>query len=54
MELLMDYKIAPHVQAGFFGLGKEPTGLNRQIKLLKLGRIEADVFVTCVRIVMKA
>jgi len=50
----MDYNIAPHVQAGFFDLGKEPNGLNRQIKLLKVGCIEADVFVTCVRIAMKA
>lgn len=54
MELLMDYNTVPHVQAGFFELGSQPNGLNRQIKLLKLGCIEANVFVTCVRIVMRA
>ena len=50
----MDYNIVPHVQAGFFELGSQPNGLNRQIKLLKLGCIEANVFVTCVRIAMRA
>ena len=47
-ELLSDYGIVPHVQAGFFELAMQPNGLNRQIKLLKLGRIESDVCLICV------